>query len=235
MGSGLPRSTHEGTPGSYESTCTARTPTEDHLTRSYPRPMALRVLREFAPGDVALINRVAADVEAATGIDPLGDDARTGLLAEASGRDRGLLVGNGSEPEAYAHLAQHHPGEWTLELAVRGGDHDFRGTLVDGALGVVARDGGGHLTWWVHAASKRDDELAHASGFELERELLQLRVPLPLTEPFEWPPGVTMRAFSPGRDDVEWIAVNNRAFAGHPEQGGWTIDTLRLREAEPWV
>ena len=193
-----------------------------------------RVLREFAPGDVALINRLAADVEAATGIDPLGDDARTGLLEEATGRDRGLLVANGAEPEAYAHLAHHHPGEWSLELAVRGDDPKQQVALIDQAVGVVASDGGGHVTWWVHGATEHDAELARDAGFELERELLQLRVPLPLTTSFEWPSGVSVRAFNPGRDDADWIAVNNRAFAEHPEQGGWTTASLRLREAEPW-
>ena len=48
------------------------------------------------------------------------------------------------------------------------------------------------------------------------------------------PDAVTLRTFLPGLDDEAWLALNARAFAGHPEQGQWTIADLRARMAEPW-
>jgi mycothiol synthase len=69
------------------------------------------------------------------------------------------------------------------------------------------------------------------------RVLLQMRRPLGddgSTRTAELPEGVHVAAFRPGRDEQAWLRVNARAFATHPEQGRWTEQDLRLREAEPW-
>ncbi len=45
---------------------------------------------------------------------------------------------------------------------------------------------------------------------------------------------LAVRAIQLGVDDDAWLSVNNRAFADHPEQGHWTLATLRERVHAPW-
>ena len=77
--------------------------------------------------------------------------------------------------------------------------------------------------------------LARAAGVERFRALWQMRRPLgdPLDQPV-FPAGTTLRTFRPGLDEDEWLGLNTRAFAKHPEQGAWTRHDLELREREPW-
>jgi mycothiol synthase len=190
------------------------------------------VLRDFSADDVARVRALADAVEAATGIVPLGDDAWTGMHAR-TGRDRGLFDASG---DAYAHLARHHEHEWSIELVVVPDATVDRDALLADALGVIADDGGGHVTYWVHGTESDpgSDARAKGAGFVAERDLLQMRVPLPLADRARWPEGTTVRTFRVGEDEAAWVPVNNRAFAGHPEQGAWTVDMLRAREQEDW-
>ena len=191
-----------------------------------------QVLRDFSADDVARVRALADAVERETGIVPLGDDAWTGMHALA-GRDRGLFDEHG---DAYAHLARHHDDEWSIELMARPGVAVDLDALLADAVDVIAAEGGGHVTYWVHGTETDPaaDARATGAGFTAERDLLQMRVPLPLSTPARWPDGTTVRTFRIGEDEAAWVPVNNRAFAGHPEQGAWTVDMLRAREQEDW-
>jgi mycothiol synthase len=191
-----------------------------------------QVLRGFSADDVARVRSLADAVETTTGIAPLGDDAWTGMHAR-TGRDRGVFDESGA---AYAHIARHHEHEWSIELVALPDARGDRDALLADALAVIAADGGGHVTYWVHdtETDPAADGRATGAGFVAERDLLQMRVPLPLADPPRWPDGTTVRTFRVGEDEAAWVPVNNRAFAGHPEQGAWTVDMLRAREQEDW-
>jgi mycothiol synthase len=106
--------------------------------------------------------------------------------------------------------------------------------LLDAALAHANEVGAHHASLWVFGADVDSDALAAGVGLQPERELWQMRVPLPLATKAVWPPGIRVRAFVPGTDDVAWLAVNNAAFAADPDQGGWTTEVLTGRLAEPW-
>lgn len=81
------------------------------------------------------------------------------------------------------------------------------------------------------------EAVADAAGYRHRRDLLQLRRPLPVEADHPLraaAPTVATRPFTPGADDAAWIRVNNRAFAGHPDQGAESAATLAARSAEGW-
>jgi mycothiol synthase len=103
----------------------------------------------------------------------------------------------------------------------------------------LAAAGGGSVRLWRPQATAADDDLAGRHGFRPERDLLQMRCPLPRpgsAPPLTGPGGAVLatRPFRPGEDEVAWLATNNRAFAAHPEQGHWDLGTLEEREQEAW-
>ncbi|MET0628291.1 MAG: mycothiol synthase [Acidimicrobiia bacterium] len=194
-----------------------------------------RVLDAFTPSDAEALRVLADSVEAVTGVEPLGAETWAGIAGNSVLGDRGVLVSDDDGTVvAYAHASHHHPDEWSLELATLDCAHDLRPSLVAQAISSIADAGGGRVTLWAHGVSVDDDALAATTGFAHDRDLLQLRVPLPLPTAAAWPDGVTVRTFRRGVDEEAWLPVNNRAFAEHPEQGDWTIDLIEQREAEDW-
>jgi mycothiol synthase len=116
-------------------------------------------------------------------------------------------------------------------------DPDHRGEgssvgadLLGAAASAVADQGGGQLHLWLSAPTTAEDAAVVTGGLTRARDLLQMRRPLPVGEPWE----LDVRPFVPGQDEPAWLVVNNRAFDWHPEQGGWDLGTLLGREAEPW-
>jgi mycothiol synthase len=220
----------------------------EHGCRHCPYGFVGTVSSVATPGNVTLDVRTRLDAEQVAEVQ--------GLVAAAGQADGvhplsehvTLHLGHGGDPDArnvlarldgrlvgYAHLDVTDVVEGaSAELVVhpdarRGG---IGHALVGGLVGLSAD---GRLRLWAHGSHPAASALADRLGFHKARVLWQMRRSLfaPLPAPV-LPPDVTVRTFVPGRDEERWVAVNNAAFAAHPDQGRWTVEDLMVREKEPW-
>ncbi len=99
-------------------------------------------------------------------------------------------------------------------------------------LGVATATemGATSVRWWTSPASEAADDTARVAGLDPSRDLLHLRISLPAPAP---DPSLVTRPFTPADTD-RWIALNNRAFAWHPEQSDMTPVRLAAITAESW-
>ncbi len=94
---------------------------------------------------------------------------------------------------------------------------------------------GGHNRFWAHGTLEPARATASALGLVPVRELVQMRRSLrDIPDSVPAVPGVRVRTYQGEADDAELLRVNNAAFAGHPEQSGWTDVELAERRREPW-
>jgi mycothiol synthase len=199
-----------------------------------------RLLQPVTPADLVRVTRLHDDAEAIDGHASLGEAVWRDLDQPLDPVAAGVLASDDGRPVGFAYVYRSDsfsPPHWAAGVVVHPeapDDTDTEVALLERAVEHVAGTGGGQVVLWVFEPDPRDDEAATRAGFRRQRDLLQQRVPLPLAEEPAWPPGVDVRPFVPGQDDAAWLEVNNRAFANHPEQGGWVETTLARRMAEPW-
>ncbi|MGO9028066.1 MAG: mycothiol synthase [Acidimicrobiales bacterium] len=214
------------------------------------------------PATAVQVEALRSRVEARDGHDPFSEHKRR-LLGRSSGGWPPDGVSNadpGADPDAnpdadgfvavvawvpgddrpvgYAQLNPGGPdGSLALELMVSPDHRDPDLTVADALLGAALRAAGDSdgpvptVRYWSHHAAPEDDRLAAAHGLRVERELIQMRRPLPVGGDRS---DISVRGFIPGLDEQGWLEVNNRAFASHPEQGGWDLGTLLEQERQPW-
>ena len=186
-------------------------------------------------GDIHAVQELLEVATAADGHAPLGEHQWLDLVEGGREGFAGFVAWEPGHdhPVGYAQVTR-GDASWALEFVVdphhRDPDCAIDRDLVRAALEEVARAGGGHITLWVPKPTDASDRVAAGAGLHRSRDLLQMRRPLPVDASYE----LETRAFEPGRDEEAWLEVNNRAFAAHPEQGGWDLDTLKCREGEAW-
>ena len=177
--------------------------------------------------DPAPIRALADAVEAADGVAAFSEQTLLNLdapwhtgLSHSLIQIEGRLVG-------YAQLDR-----GSAELAVQP-EHRRRGgggRLLDRVLEQQP-----DARVWAHGPHPGAEPLAASRGLAVVRELWLMTAPPPSEVPTAEPPdGVVLTTFDLARDGDDWVAVNARAFASHPEQGRMTRADLEARIAEPW-
>jgi mycothiol synthase len=187
-------------------------------------------LRQSSPAELgARFTRLVSRSSLVDGQPPFNDQA----LVDISAGKRTLIVAEHGDEIAGAVVI----GQDEFEFVV---DPEFRRNGLGTVLLERILDGAEpQLAGWAHGDHPASRILAARTGFEPVRTLYQLRMPVP--GPSAGSPstgsgseGIVIDAFRPGADDEDWVELNGRVFADHPEQGSITVDDLHARMTESW-
>ena len=174
----------------------------------------------------------------ADGHEPLGEHK---FLRLQRGEDLGaaVLAFEDAELSGYAHTVTYGTGDErraSCEFVVhpvfrrRGVGRALLSQAIEHAHAGAAR----RLDLWAYNDNPASARMASEFGFRATRRLLHLHRHMRDVPDAVTPVGAIIRAFAAGVDDETLLALNNRIFAGHPENGQWTLDDLRARMSQDW-
>jgi mycothiol synthase len=186
------------------------------------------------------LERLPELIEAATradGHEPLGEHKFL-RLKRGDDLSAAVLAFEDGELAGYAHTVTYGADERraSCEFVVHPGfrRRGIGSTLLSQALSQAEVQRAARMDLWAYNDTQASQRIAAQFGFRPSRRLLHLHrhVARPLAGVTA--PGANLRPVRPGIDDEAWLALNNRIFAGHPENGQWTLEDLRARMGQPW-
>ncbi len=196
------------------------------------------IVSQLEAAHLAQLPELVAAATSADSHEPLGEHK---FLRMQRGDDlaAAVLAFDGPRLAGYAHTVTYgEAGERraSCEFVVHPGfrRRGIGRLLLSHAIMHAQSQSAGRLDLWAYNDSAASARIATQFGFSPMRQLLHLHRhvrALPRAEP---PAGAALHSFRPGSDEVPWLDLNNRIFAGHPENGTWTLEDLHARMAQPW-
>ncbi|MEN9516163.1 MAG: hypothetical protein RL733_591 [Actinomycetota bacterium] len=186
-------------------------------------------LDEKTQGEVLALISTATDHD---GVPPVSEHVLLHLRHGGDKADTHLIASHENKVVGYAHLDLTDEVEGPSAELVIHPQHRKKGYGQE-LLKALHNASGNNLRLWSHGDLPGAKNITEHNGFKKVRTVIQMRRslndPIPeLTKDF------SIRNFLPGIDNDEWVALNNKSFASHPDQGNWSARDLEIRTKEDW-
>lgn len=197
----------------------------------------MKIYESSKPDILRQVIELISETTKRDGIPPVAEHVLLHLRHGGDHEDRHIVVEENGLITGYAHLDLTDRVEGpSAELLIHP-NHRAQGfgeELLRQVSEIAQRevpDKGMRL--WAHGDLPGAQRLALRGGFTRVRTVAQMRRTLSENLP-QIPSQHPLRTFNIGEDEEEWLALNNRAFSDHPDQGGWTLHDLEIRKKEDW-
>lgn len=186
-------------------------------------------LDDKTQGEVLALISNATDHD---GVPPVSEHVLLHLRHGGDKADTHFVATNENQVVGYAHLDLTDEVEGPSAELVIHPQHRKKGYGQE-LLKALHDASGNNLRLWSHGDLPGAKNIAEHNGFKKVRTVIQMRRSLNDSIP-ELTKDVPIRNFLPGIDNDEWVALNNKSFANHPDQGNWSARDLEIRTKEDW-